>query len=214
MSINVHKCADVWLKYVANRCHPWSFDCCLQCINLESSGKLHRFSRVLWHTAPGEARSLSLVELWKRHGAQLLANLQRWGWKFMESKPSGGKIWPNPLIDDQFHQFPPQTYPYDPLVNEHSCGKSPFIVGRSTINGQFSIAMLVITRGYSIILPNTSARSIHLRSVVIPPWPHGASARSFRTPFSAPSSPCSGQSETRKELQQPQIFRTCMYIYI
>jgi len=30
----------------------------------------------------------------------------------------------------------------------HSCWKSPLLVGKSTINGPFSIAMLVITRGY------------------------------------------------------------------
>ena len=38
-----------------------------------------------------------------------------------------------------------------PLVNCHSSrtGKSPFLLGKSTIStGPFSIAMLVITRGY------------------------------------------------------------------
>ena len=38
-----------------------------------------------------------------------------------------------------------------PLVHWHNYGKSPFSMGKSTINGPFSIAMLAITRGY---IPN------------------------------------------------------------
>ena len=33
-----------------------------------------------------------------------------------------------------------------PLVNSHSYGKSPFLMGKSTINGQFSTAILVYQR--------------------------------------------------------------------
>ena len=33
--------------------------------------------------------------------------------------------------------------PYYPLVNKHSNGKSPFLIGKPSINGPFSIAMLV-----------------------------------------------------------------------
>ena len=34
------------------------------------------------------------------------------------------------------------------LVISHSHGKSPFLIGKPSINGPFSMAMLVITRGY------------------------------------------------------------------
>jgi hypothetical protein len=37
-----------------------------------------------------------------------------------------------------------------PLVNWHNYGKSPFLMGKSTINGPFSIAMFLFTGGYSI----------------------------------------------------------------
>ena len=33
-----------------------------------------------------------------------------------------------------------------PLVSKHNYGKSPFLVGKSTINGPFSIAMLNFQR--------------------------------------------------------------------
>ena len=33
-----------------------------------------------------------------------------------------------------------------PLVNQRNYGKSPFLMGKSTINGPFSIAMLVYQR--------------------------------------------------------------------
>ena len=36
-----------------------------------------------------------------------------------------------------------------PLVNSHSYGKLPFIIGRSTINGSISMAMLVYQRVHS-----------------------------------------------------------------
>ena len=34
------------------------------------------------------------------------------------------------------------------LVIQHSHGKSSFLIGKPSINGPFSMAMLVITRGY------------------------------------------------------------------
>ena len=44
----------------------------------------------------------------------------------------------NPRNEVTFHGSE-ETYP---LVNIHNYGKSPFSVGKSTINGPFSIAML------------------------------------------------------------------------
>ena len=50
------------------------------------------------------------------------------------------------------YQSPAQTYFYQkdfvdyPLVNEHSYGKSPFTMGKPTIDGPISISMLVYQR--------------------------------------------------------------------
>ena len=43
--------------------------------------------------------------------------------------------------------FPSKKYP---LVNLHNYGKSPFIIGRPTINGPISIVFCMFTRGYMI----------------------------------------------------------------
>jgi hypothetical protein len=39
-----------------------------------------------------------------------------------------------------------------PLVNQHNYGQSPFLMNKSSINGPFSIAMLVYQRVMVILL--------------------------------------------------------------
>jgi len=46
-----------------------------------------------------------------------------------------------------FFRFNQEQFPY-PLVKEQNYGKSPSLIGKSTIDGPFSIAMQQITRGY------------------------------------------------------------------
>jgi hypothetical protein len=67
--------------------------------------------------------------------------------------PNGGVLCKDFMKHDFLKRIQWPFFLIYPLVNEHSCWKSPFLVGTSTIStGPFS-AMSVITRGYIHVYP-------------------------------------------------------------
>ena len=70
--------------------------------------------------------------------------------KLLEGRDAGG--WQRrqdpPFFFPQFFHFNQEQFPY-PLVNERKYGKSQSLIGKSTIDGPFSIAMLNYQRVYT-----------------------------------------------------------------
>ena len=62
-----------------------------------------------------------------------------------------------------------ETLLHDPLVNQHSYGKSQSWIGKSTINGPFSTANCQITRGYVHFRTSRSPRRT-LWQIRLLPW--------------------------------------------
>ena len=76
-----------------------------------------------------------------------------WNWLEGQTWTKGSAHETKPLGSLSFHY---------PLVNQHSYGKSPFSIGKSTINHPFSIAILVYQRVHAQTLPwNLNSTYLH-----------------------------------------------------